>query len=580
MIHNVDPIAHLPQETLALIFSNFSTEELAAATIVSPTWHHRITECDQLWQSFELYQENGAGWLVIPNIRKHVKSLYYHNSACKSIFGIISFIEYRVDHYIDPYDIKRAYHSQMDTSFINLRFLKVLPALIILETFPNLTHMELKHYSPIELFTNLSAIPITRPFQHRYLTILKLVSGDNNQHYETEHLLSILRLCPAVRYLCVSRCSPPILNRIIERYPNLKLVRINLDLPLFDRNFNGNFHRRFLITNTYSMKHDLLRHEQQQNIQSVAMQIMPEDFNRRGVIDYTEYDISTLIIPNAHSLQEFVYYVNIPKYRFDRLSDPIMNATQWNLILSTTFSNLQRLRCEIPVTKERQFATMLRRHCPNLMDCSIAYDHAPIPGFILDALSEKKALRRLVLTSELSFDDTAAFKRLLESNYSGKNGIQHIAFLHCLTKEISHGLLEILNTTEHSLRGVEINTSIIDWLGFKKVIRNADRMDSSIEWIIYNKAHYGEYTEIDESYTRNNSNQNTRMMLGGIVDNDKLEKLKLETLNAIIPNSGVWAIGALVRREKHQKFIRHLAVAGEFAEDVIFIFLKDELKLP
>ncbi|KAI9275891.1 hypothetical protein BDA99DRAFT_496708 [Phascolomyces articulosus] len=585
MDHVIDFIVQLPNEILTLIFSSLTTEELGIVSLVSPAWQHRIAHCDQLWQSFTLRQDDETSWLMIPNVQQHVKILYFYCSpnTQRSIHAsdIEEYIGNRAKGYTNILKRKRVYHRKVNTSYIKYRFLKVMPIAVILESFPNLIHLELKHYSSANLTDSLITMTTkttTKLFQYQHLTALRLACS-GGYYYKTEDVIHILRQCPSIRYLSVSYCSFQLLHAIDCYSSNLEVVVFNVFEPSSSDGYPSNMilHRHFLSAK--SIHFDMTRrHRVQQDQQGGRMRSLfffakSLDFiigrrptnNRNHPEDYK--DISRMIVHNAHSLEELVLYpIYLPG---DEARSLMMKGIQWNSILTKTFNHLQRLCCNIPYSKEHAFATMIRHNCPSLMDCSIVYHGALMPSVVLDALSEKINLRRLVLTIGTSSVDISAFQRLLQNNHKGKNGIQHLVFERSGRKSpLSNALLESLITAQHGLRGFEINKCWIDWFAFEKLMRDIDqRRDTLLEWIIYNKAWY-----IDDD-RREYSGE---WMVGE--DSKKLETLDLETFRAFTPDPIVSDISVFIQPEKHPKFAQELTIAGSNASNVVYSFLQDQLE--
>ncbi|KAI9268140.1 hypothetical protein BDA99DRAFT_535655 [Phascolomyces articulosus] len=307
----------------------------------------------------------------------------------------------------------------------------------------------------------ISTIPITMPvsFQHQYITTLIIRPKEINKYcYESDVVLGILRVCPPLRRLSIS-CYR---LRFIARHG--KTWKMTWDYILFIQILPG--------------------------IQSHAVTVTRKDFMCRHI----GYDMSTLFISNAHSLQELILRIITPDIGFDELTSSIMEEVHWNIIFTT--------KCSI---NNKDFVAVF------LSSENIALP----PRFVF-----------IVHNSWIIF--------------------------------LPVGLCSYQDA-------------------FEKVVQDANRSYSSIDWIVYNAARY--MKDEDESPTPSTTNA-TYFSDRRIGENEKkLQTMKLKTYQDCMSDTMSGDTGAFVKFKKHPVFAHDLIHAGDYGLRAISTFLNDQLKL-
>ncbi|KAI9498396.1 hypothetical protein BDB00DRAFT_925185 [Zychaea mexicana] len=557
----IDFVVRLPPEILACVFIDFGRRNLAMATLVSPTWHDRITQCGLLWRCLLLMLQGGDEqellWLAAPRFGCHVRELYYNdvisianNKSSSNNNLVVPQLQAQhipVDQEVDSYIAYKGYHNGFDTSLLKYRLgYATLSFERVLATFPNLTRMKFNGSQDKDpnLYISYSEnlLPTMtihhQQFYHHHLTNLEIQIHNG---VSTVQVDTILRCCPAIIRLAIATCGWDALA-VIQQYPRVRVVVLNNEFVHWK---TLHFQRMSTCSppSTHGGTTATTNDSTTTGLRSLVLQALTRD-------NFTCYDVAPLITASAHTLEELI----IATARRDQkhLYNVISKTVRWKHIFTTArFDNLRRLFCVVPQKYESEFASMLRQ-CPLLVDCTIIHPKT-IPGIILDALAAVPDLRRLGLTFGFGGGvDIPAFQRLLQGKKvdndsdqpqmlenKKRQGLQHLCFRSC--PEILDEILDVVATPSTTLRGVEfsLNVDLLSWHTMKCFLKRMDEL-VSVEWIIFNCVECYEYGNASP----NNNNNNNRDEPEGTIwmlqpKDDKIRELKLRRLEEAVDICGI-----------------------------------------
>ncbi|KAI8137305.1 hypothetical protein BJV82DRAFT_674897 [Fennellomyces sp. T-0311] len=587
----VDFVTCLSQELLVQILKPFATEELAVLALVSLSWYNQIAQCKSLWRSIELSMDSKNAWLVIPSVGQHVWNASYLGGSqrtwrqrdlgvteqdfekqalryCKSIepgmhlsMCIIYIMKYLPS--------SKDYHGKIDTAYMKYHFGVSWHLNSVFAAFPNIKRLEFDGGSPDIHCDGLALTP-----QLLHLTTLKLSILTIQQ---IEHVEMILRRCPTIRRLSISKCNWRIL-KVIEKLTALEVLV-----------FHAYLHRRLLTLEHQLMNAVCTKNDPPAGLRSLALVAACEDYNA-GIMGSIRYNISGLVTNNCDTLEELIVTcVRTENYR--RAYSELSRYAGWDRIMAAHYPKLRRLYCIIPNSKENAFAAMLRQ-CTGLVDCAV-FHPVVIHEVVVDALSTVKSLRRLELTfgaqdfipDELMDDIFVeefgspfvipglaldGLRKLLTRSAEGLNGLQHLCFTDCTA--ISPGMLDLLATS--GIRGIEFSNATFYFHEVRDFVIKLDLLPS-LEWVFFDSVlciggNGDDHTEYNE------------WVLGMRYE---LISLRLKQFSQCPTLLGEDMLIVLLNKQKHSKLIYDLQVAegtlsnNTSTSNIVYPFLQKTLDL-